>query len=341
MQLDDLIEFESDEDLILNDEVDVTDEPTPKIPEQDSNDEVIEDESSEESQVDDDATAYFEYLKSMNVLKVPDDFEFDGTVDGINNALELTTRATKQEAAMGIWDSLPDDFKPLLAYGLKGGKSLQEYLSAYQPLDYDEADLSDAITQERVIRDYYKEIKPNNTEERISNMITRLKDLGDLEEEAREAIDYMKELKAAKQQDFLSNLEKQQQAERERADQETQKLVALIESSKEHDSLRKNRLKNFITNPIKENGTVTTEFARTLNTILDNPEHVVQLANLLADYHNKSGLNFDRIKRQLKTENNKSFRAQLDEKLEGKTKLKGGTQREQREDFDFEEYFKR
>lgn len=333
------------EDDTLDDNIDGDDDKTETPPEDssvnddDEGDDLSTDDNDDEGgSADETALAYFNYLKEAQVLAIPDDFQFDGTTDGINQALELTRQAQLQQVAESIWARLPDDFKPLLSYGLNGGSSLQAYMDAYSPLNYDELDIDDPITQNRVIKEYYKTMNPKFSDEKIDKMVARLSEIGDPKEEAEDAIDYLKGLKAERQQNLLESLEEQRQADIQRAQEESRKLSELIDGSKTYDNLRKGRLKNFILNPIQEDNQVTTEFSKTLDNILENPDHLVQLADILADYHPSKGFNFDRLRKQLKTDSVKNFKDLLQSKLDTKTKVKGGTQKEVKEDFDWDKF---
>lgn len=110
--------------------------------------------------VDDDSTEdpvakeYYEFLKEYGVLSTPDDFEFDGTPEKLQQALDLTRESLKETTARSLWETLPEDFKPLLQYALAGGKSLDDYMEAYAQPDYTTLDLSNPDNQRRVMYDY-------------------------------------------------------------------------------------------------------------------------------------------------------------------------------------------
>ena len=284
---------------------------------------------------DEDAVSYFEYLKVNNVLDVPEDFEFDGTPESIQKAMEVTKSNLTAKVAENIWNSLPDDFKPLLKYGLEGGNSLQAYLNAYTPVNYSDADIDDVITQKIIIKDYYKAINPNYQEDKIDRMISNLEKMEDtsLKEEALEAIDYLKELRQT-QQDQLIESAKQDKIEREKKSAAAvAEITDLIEKTPQ-DSLRKNRIKNVLFQPVKKGQTTTTEFNHALDSILSTPSHLVQLAELLADYDPRVGFNFTRLTKQLETKSTKKFKELMQSKLDTKTNVKGSPLRSNKDDFD-------
>lgn len=170
-------------------------------------------------------------------------------------------------------------------------------------------------------------------------MVEKLESMGGLKEEAEDAIDYLNTLKKEKQQSFLTNLQQEQENAKIAAKGESDRIAALIEAESSYDSLRKNRLKNFLLNPIQKDNQVLTEFDHNLDSVLSNPQHLLQLADLLADYHPKVGFNFDRMKRQLKTESAKGFKQLINEKLDTKSGIKGGSHKGTQE-FDLEKFLK-
>lgn len=285
--------------------------------------------------VDDDAVSYFEYLKVNNLLDVDEDFVFDGTPEKVQEAMEITKNKLTGKVAETIWNQLPDDFKPLLEYGLNGGKSLSDYLNAYTPVDYSDADLDDPISQKQIIKDYYKAINPNYKEDKIDRMVSTLEKMDDtsLKEEAIEAIEYLKELRQTQQNELIQSAKDAEKQRLAKAEEQATKLSTLIDSSK-HDSLRKNRIKNVLFQPIKKGDNTTTEFNHALNSILQTPEHLLQLADLLADYDSRVGFNFGRLIKQLETKSTKNFKELMQSKLDTKANVKGNPMKSQKDDFD-------
>jgi len=177
---EDTVVVPAEETSFDNDDDQQDDEPAEQ-PKGKSN-EVIEEE-------DDDIPidGYYNFLKEYGVLDVPEDFKFEGTPESMEEAMEVTKRNMTAKVSQAIWEHLPDDFKPLLEYGLNGGKSLQEYLRAYNTeVDLENIDLSEEVNQKAIIREYYKQTTPKN-DEQIERMLTRLESMGGLDEEADDA----------------------------------------------------------------------------------------------------------------------------------------------------------
>lgn len=167
-------------------------------------------------------------------------------------------------------------------------------------------------------------------------MINRLADIGDLEDEAVDAVKELVQYKEQQKEQLLAEAANQEQAAKEATKKQTEELTKLIETTSLIGDERKNRVKAFMFNPIKENGQYTTQLNQTMSAITTNPEHLIQLADILADYNPSVGFNFDRLERKSKTKDTKSFKDLLDQKLDPKTGLKGSNKKVINEDFDWD-----
>lgn len=213
-----------------------------------------------------------------------------------------------------------------------GGSSLEEYLRAYGPSEIASTDVTDPISQKMVLSHYYKTVNPNYDDARIERMIKRLEEMGSLEEEAQDAVEYLQELKEQQKAEFLVQEQQRQAAEQEQLQQYVDTLKTAIKDS-DLDTMAKGRVEAMLFNP----NAATQEYERKINSIYQNPTHFVQLVNLLADYDDKKGFTFDRLKKKLKTESNVKFRDVINDKLNNK-KQGGSSSRPLHEDFDFSKF---
>lgn len=326
MNIDDLIDLEED---VL---VDVADpEPTPD-PEPAPDPEPEPDpEPSPDPEPDEEALLYYQYLLDNGVLEVPEDFQFDGTADGISKALEITRNSQLARAQQEIWDRLPEDFRPLLIYGLQGGTSLESYLNAYSPKDISSLDLEDTLSQKLVLKEYYKLTNPNFNEERIDRMISKLEATADLKDEAEDALDYIQQLQQERKDQFLQ----QQEEARRQQEAELQQYVTSIKDAikaSELNDVEKGAVEAMLFNPNRQ----TSEFDEKINSAYKNPKHFVQLVDIFRDYHPETGFTFEKLKKRLKSDSNKSF-AQVLRKQDNKTQVQGSS-RNIHEDFDFSQF---
>lgn len=282
---------------------------------------------------DEDAKAYFEYLKQVQILDVPEDFEFENNADSIQKALEITRNNLTAKVAQQFWNRLPDDFKPLFQYGLSGGKNIQEYLAATASVEVEDLDINDPISQKSVIRSYYRLVNPKLSEEQVDKRIDRLEEIADLEEEAKDAIEYLKTHKKEQTEALIRQTQDQEKARLDAAKQELETYSKLIEEDKEFDALRKSRLKSFLFSPINN----STGFENALDSIYDNPQHKIQLANILADYDPKIGFNFEKIQKKLEKQATRSVKEMLNKNVDAKQKLPSATT-SGKEDFDWQSW---
>lgn len=340
MNLDDYLDDFRDE--VPNDAVEVvedqqqpeevhTEEPEVEIPESTevTTEEVV-------AETDDESKVYFEALKEYGVLDLPEDFKFEGP-DSLEAALETTKTNIHNKVVNNLWNSLPPDFQPLLEYALRGGTSLEDYLQAYAPTDY-EYDLEDTISQKEIIKEYYRQTNPRLTDEKLDQMVARREAAGSLREEAEDALQLLDELKEERKVKLIEDLEAQkaqQEALQKQKDEEIKNSIDKFAN----DSIRRNRLKNFVFTPIKKGEVTTTEFNESLNHILNNYDHLVQLVDILADYDVRVGFNFDRLNKRIKTETTKTYKELVNNKLDSKSSVRGNASAQIKEDIDWDKYF--
>ena len=125
---------------------------------------------------------YYDFLVENNMLQPDEGYTFDGNSKSLSTALEQTNINMQKSVAMGLWEQLPEDFKPLLQYGLAGGTNVEEFLKTYRngPVDIADADLDDPDTQDYILREYYKQTT-SHSDEKIDKLISLLKNKGEVE----------------------------------------------------------------------------------------------------------------------------------------------------------------
>jgi len=273
----------------------------------------------------------FEYAKEKGIFDLPDDFEFDGTPTKIDEALSLSRSRRRETTRAELLSELASDLKPLLNE-LTGGGSIQEFLQVYNEPDYDNLDLSNEDIQRAVIFEYFQRTT-KHPPEKIEKLIERLEP-EDLEAEALDAIEYMKEFTRQKREALISKVE-QEKLEREALIKEqTTKLTSLIDTNPALDESRKSRLKTFMFVPVKDGDLYSTQLSKTMAQITANPEHLLQLADILADYNPSRGLDLDRLKKRLDTDKNKNFKEFLNSRTDTKHDVSGGSTKKVVDDLD-------
>lgn len=94
----------------------------------------------------------YELLQDMSIVQVGDDFEFDGTPESLQKALETTGSNIKEKAYSDIWNSISEEFKPVVRYALEGGSSFEDYVKAVTPRDLGNYNLEAKEDQREVIK---------------------------------------------------------------------------------------------------------------------------------------------------------------------------------------------
>lgn len=295
-----------------------------------------EDTASEEDESP--AKSYYEFFKEKGILRLPDDYQFDGSDEAFDQALEESRKIHARDAVEAIWNSLPEDFKPLLKYGLTTGNSLEEYLRAYSPsIDLDNFPIDTEEAQRKIIFEYYK-ATTDNSDERINKMIDRWADADVLDEVAAESLADLKQYRAEEKARLLEETEKAQQLRQKEQKAYLDSLNKSIDTVQ--DSVRKSKIRGMLFNTLQRDGRTGSEFDFIVSSVRNNPAHFTQLADIFLDYDYEKGFNLDRFVKQGKSQANKTFKTLLEEKLDSKSKVKGSsTEQRHANNLDLSEFF--
>lgn len=296
-------------------------------------DQIIDDEPKEkpspEESKEDKIDPLFEYLKEKSLIEVDDDFNYEDE-DALEKALELTAAKREEKAVNSVMEALPEEFRSILEYGLNGGRSLQDYFASYGPIDLENIDIEDEANQERVLKAYWKETS-NFSDDKINRLIDKLKSTDSLEEEAKETVEEWKALREEKKKEFVNR-----QKENHRKDlEESQKRASLLSQSFEAYEAPKERKAKIQT--LFTQGQKDLKFNEVLSQATSNYEHLVQLADFLADYDPKKGFDFNRYEKKAESARTKGLKDILESKVNQKPATKGIPSKIE-EEFDFEKF---
>lgn len=297
-----------DDDIVLGD---ITPEPDQVEPAVEGQDDTTDDSP---------LTAYYEFLQEQEYLDLPEDFQFDGTPEKFQEALDLTKKATYDKTAQAFFEHLPDDFKPLLTYALKGGESVDDFIKLYSTQEFERLDPTKEEDQKAILFQYYKQQNANYDDAKIHRIIARLNE-DDLPEAAQESYNELLEQKAERQAQLIQKAEADNQARAEDNRQKVEALNKAIETTNLLDDNRRTKVKGFFFNRLTVNGgEPTTEFNHTIQQIFSNPEHQAQLADILLDYDPKKGLSTKRFEQKGATKETTKFKTLIETKLNSKPK---------------------
>lgn len=310
--------IEDDDDNIVDD-----DHVEKVIEDEEEVTEVIDDEDEGGAEI---PKSYFEFLEKQGLLAVPEGFEFDGTANGLQEAMLKTKENLYATAIQEIWNRLDPDFQAALKYNLDGGKDFSKFSATYgaNTLDLDKINLSDTDSQKAVVREYYKKTS-KYSDEKINRLINRLIEMEDLTDEAEEAVDYLKKSAAEEKQQIL----KQQEEDKAKREQEINEWRSTVVSNIQESDIpksRKGKIQAYVLNPVQRGEQTLTDFERTLTAIFSNPEHYIQLADMIFDYDPKKGLDTSRTSTKTKSQAASSFQKELEDAMKSSGKPTTGVQ---------------
>ncbi len=282
---------------------------------------------------------YYDFLVENNMLLTDDDYVFDGTAKGLSSAMEQTAVNQQKAVALSLWEQLPDDFKPILHYGLTGGNSVKEFLQTYMmdPVDVSTADLEDPYVQDEIIREYYRQTT-QYTDDKIEKLLTLMKEKGQ-EEFLDEVYETAVELKNIQEQNRKELIKKEQHLKAsnlENIKKEREEIYNIIDDM-ETTPQRKNMIKSFIYSENSKGSRMDS----VIQSIMQNKEHFTQLADILMDYDPKKGFVLDdRMSKKGKTNAVKDLEKKLAEKFsDSKSKVSGSHSTSSPDNFDWSAIF--
>ena len=292
--------------------------------------------TQEVEEVDDKLQAYIDFLKDNELVDIPEELEFKGTPDQLQQVFQYTKQKRQQEALETIFNSLPDDFKPVLEYVANGGNSVLDFMNMYTQDPLATVDISTAEGQRRAVYLALRETS-NYPDEKINKIVSRIaEDEDELAAEAAESYRELLNLQEQKKYSAIQEARIQQERQRQLMEQKTQALHSAIDSSQTIHPQRRNKIKSFFFEPINTQDGVTTGFNYAINSILQNPEHQAQLADLLLEYDASSGFSSDRLEKRVKTKATQQFQTLLSKAIDPKQVQKSSTRPQSSKDFDWD-----
>lgn len=257
----------------------------------------------EEATEDDDVVKRFNQNVEMGFFHVPEGFEFDGTPEKFSEAMEHTRKHWAEEGEKELALRIKDPkVWELIDYGMKGGRFADlELFGKYQQIEdsYAQADVSDPEVAEIVYRNFLAE-DSRLTQNQIEKLVSDAKENEQLSTEAARAktwfVNEAKTRREAKQQEDYA---KQQEAvERER--QTVSKIRDVLADSKYQSGVKARILSSLEYQQVE--GRQIQNWQAQLLEVRNNPQHFVQLLNLLSEYDPKEGFQFSEQKSETKKE---------------------------------------
>lgn len=278
---------------------------------------------------------YVKFLQENQLVDIPEGYDFKGQAEQLQEVFEYTKRNRRVKATEDLFEQLPDNFKPLLDYALRGGTSIEEYLSVFND-NIENTDLSTPESQKQMLFRYYKETSPY-ADDKIHRLIARFNDDDELKLEAEDAYNHLAQNREQRKVRLLEQTTAQQKAIQQEIEEKTVALNKAIEETANIHGSRKNKVRAFFFEPVQAGSTITTGFNATINSILANPEHQAQLADILLDYSADAGFTSDRLEKRVKSKAMVDFREAVKSKLDPK-RIQKNNPTTKNTSFDWEEY---
>lgn len=303
-------------------------EPSEEPQEEEEPEEVEEEPGKEPEGSDEDSDLIsfnYNYLKEQGALMLPDDYEFDGTEEGLQKAIQDSDNYRNQLVANAIYEQMPtEEGKALFQYLYNGGDNIQEFVQKFSDslsIDKEKATLTQ---KKQLLTDYYKRTT-RFSDDRIQRELDRLEDSMDLDKEFESAYEELENLQQEERQAFLKEQEKQKaQAEKEQAEY-TKNFQKAFEKA-DLPKATKERIAAYF-NPVEYGGQEVLEYQKVTSEIQQNPEHFIQFLSLLSTYDPKKGFSLDAPSKE--TKNAKSLKEALKrakKNSDSKSKMRGSVQ---------------
>jgi hypothetical protein len=325
----------TDDDPTDSDGVDDLDTGDPADTDDDEDTDEGEQEDSEDLEGEDNDTpeggseyeSYFNFLKDQGLLILGEEFEFDGSLEGFEKAIETTRNNMANQGAMMIWNQLPEDYRLVLQHGLAGGNDISQVREIVSSqTDLDKLDIEDEITQERILETYLQRTTKYN-KDRIARSISRLKASGDLEEEAETALSELKDIYKEEREALVQEQMKEKEENNKRLQESYTNFTQVVEDMKLPESKKKKLVSSVWSVGDYGDYKDVSYFNYVDYMIKSNPEHLAQLAEMYLDYDPDKGFQSDKARKRAKSEVTKTFRDSIDTLNKTKSRTKTGKNR--------------
>lgn len=279
---------------------------------------------------------YYNFLTENNLLAPNEDFTFDGSSKSLSEALEQTNTNQQKAVAMSLWEQLPEDFRPLLQYGLSGGTNVKDFLDTYSQdtIDVTTADLDDPQTQDELVREYYRQTT-KHSDEKIEKLVSLLKAKGEVDytSEVYDIAVELKDIQKQNREELTRQAVLQKQYNETKLKEERDELFNTIDNL-DLAPQRKGMIKSFV---YANDRSSASRMDSTIQSIINNKEHFAQLADLLLDYDSNKGFQIEnRFTKKSKTNALNDLEKRLSEKFsDSKSKVSGSHSTSGSDNFDW------
>lgn len=295
-----------------------------------NNDPLEEDQLTQQAPESPQSNPVLEQLYSLGIIDPeiakPEDF----SIEKLPELVQVQKETLKQKALEEFINSLDPQIASFVKLAATQNISLEDYLTEYANPSYN---LEIEEHQEAALK-HYLSVSTSLPEEKINRYIQNLKSNNELKEEAEEALIKLSELYEQRREEAIKQQEEELAALQRKQEEYIKSVEDALSSAEIHPS-RKNKIKDYLFTPVRYENQNTTRFNLAIQNIAQNPQHLVQLADIIADYDPKKGFKINR-------KNDSSSIKQLEEALMSSSKPKqSATQQSKSESSFFEQWLNR
>lgn len=259
----------------------------------------------------------FKDAVEFGTFVVPDDFEFDGSEEKFNEALELTRQHYFEQAEEILRENIRDPrLKELIEYGLQGGDFANlELFNQYQNIEtnFENADIENEEVQKQILKAYYQTTAAALGENKINKLIEEDVETGKLKEIATNYRQWFVTEANREKARLQAEAATQREAERKAAAEYNKNFQKALAETKFADAKKSEILSSFNTTKLQD-GREVLNWQYKLMLVQSNPESFIQLLDILNTYDEQKGFSFGAVASKVKSEERKS----LFDKFKGK-----------------------
>jgi hypothetical protein len=279
------------------------------------------DQEEEEEETEEEKSQLSDFL---SIFK-EEGLEIDEEIEDEKQVLSEVRKQLHQQAQEDFLNNLPEDYKLAFKYAMAEGKPLSEFYHIYQntQVDLDNVDLENESHQEYVVRSFLQKTT-QFSKSRIDREIEKLRRAEMLDEEARSTFLDLQDVVKKEQKLLTKQIEEQERQSKELKKQRRDLLHSAVDSLESIDNTRKGKVKAFLTNEQWSKGQKpVTQFDKFIRSVLSNPEHIAQFADIALDYDKEKGFSFDRIAKKLKTKATTKIKKEIENEQTSTRSRKG------------------
>lgn len=248
---------------------------------------------------DDFLSVQFNLLKENGLLKVPDDFKFDGSIEKYQEAHELHQQLIRQEIESSLFGNASEDLKLVVDYLNAGGTDLKGLLSQLNQT-------VDTTTEQGKITALKEKYKSSGLSDRqVNTIVQSIIDDGELDKEIKRLNAQAEEQNKLLLEQNKKKIEEEKLAEQASLKKYAEDMVSFMQEQKWESSKTK-KLQEFVFNG---------KLADSLNEILTDPKATVILSDFLTYYNSKDKtfdlINYKAVETKLANKVNNNWKEKL------------------------------